>query len=200
MLGYEYRVVTCLIVFPVHLQAGKANLGLSGVYIGTKRLSGVISEPKKPHFLTFFFGTKRNFFQPKRSFLSWEHLVNSFERQSCVVEHHLGHTVKLRSVLVQTSTHQETQFFEVFWLNTQLFSCRNAVFIVATPCKSNWTAILWFWASRQSHSKISKRYSADHNTPKHPIFWYNCLAQTATFCQKSGHFYYWCTFHNQTGT
>ena len=52
MLGYEYGVVICLIVFPVHLQAGKANFGLSGVYIGTKRLSGVISEPKKPHFST----------------------------------------------------------------------------------------------------------------------------------------------------
>ena len=68
MLGYEYRVATCLIVFPVHLQAVTANLGLSGVYIGTKRLSGVISEPKKPHFLTFFLAQNAIFFNQKGRF------------------------------------------------------------------------------------------------------------------------------------
>ena len=67
MLGYEYRVVTCLIVFPVHLQAGKGNLGLTGVYIGTKRFSGVISNQRNRIFWRLF-DTKQNFFQTKRSF------------------------------------------------------------------------------------------------------------------------------------
>ena len=120
MLGYEYRVVTCLIVLPVHLQAGKANLGLSGVYIGTKRLSGVISEPKKPHFLTFF--------------------------------------------LAQNA----------------IFLTKKVVFILGTPCKFIWAAILCGWASFGSYSKIAKRFSADQHTPRNPIFW-SFLAQNATF-------------------
>ena len=161
MLGYEYRVVICLIDFPVHLRAGKAILCLTGVYIGTKRFSGVISEPKRPHFLTTFLARNAIFSDQKRSFLSSEHLVHSFGWLYCEFEHHLSHTVKLRSILVQTSTPKEVEFFEVFWLKTQFLSNRNAVFIIATPFKSNWMAILWFWASWQSHSKISKRFSAD---------------------------------------
>ena len=76
---------------------------------------------KETAFFDVFFGTKRIFFQTKRAFLSWEHLVNSIERQSCVFEHHLSHTVKLRSVLVQTSTPQETQFFEDFGSKRNFF-------------------------------------------------------------------------------
>ena len=67
MLIYEYRIVICLIVFHVHLQAGKAILGLTGVYIGTKRFSGVIPEPNKPHFDVFFWH-KTQFFPNKKVF------------------------------------------------------------------------------------------------------------------------------------
>ena len=142
---------------------------------------------KETAFFDIIFGPKRNFFQTKRSFLSSKHLVHSFGRLYCEFDHHLSHTVKVRSVLVKTSKTKEAKIFEVFWLKTHFFSNRNAVFIVATPFKSNWMAILWFWASWQSHSKISKRVSADKNTPKNPIFWCFCLAQNA-FLSENGHF------------
>ena len=77
---------------------------------------------KDTAFFDNIFGPKRNFFLTKRPFLSSEHLLHSFGWLYCEFEHHLSHTVKMRSVLVKTSKTKEAKFFDVFWLKTNFFS------------------------------------------------------------------------------
>ena len=161
MLGYEYRVVTYLIDFPVHLWAGKANLGLTGVYIGTKRFSGVISEPKRPHFWQIFW-PETQFLPNKKALLI---LGTPCAFIWAAILWVWASSESYSKIAKRFSADKHTQRIWIFWSflaqNAIFFSNRNAVFIIATPFKSNWMAILWFWASWQSHSKISKRFSAD---------------------------------------
>ena len=58
---------------------------------------------------------------------------------------------------------------KIFWLETQIFLNQVAFFIVATPCVSNWVAILWVLASSSSYSEFPKRLSV-LNTQKKTTF------------------------------
>ena len=133
--------------------------------------------PQKPTFLTFF-GQKRKIFPHKVIFMLSQHLVHLIWRLDFDVELHLSHTVKFRSLLVQTWKPMKPIFLTFFGPKRKLF-LHKVPFINATSCKSNSVAIQWVWASSESYSKNPKRFSADMITSKSHFL--TLLARNANF-------------------
>ena len=131
-----------------------------------------------------FFGQKRKLFPHKVIFLLSQHLVHLIWRLDFDVEHHLSHTVKFRSLLVQTWKPMKPIFLTFFGPKRKLFSHKFIFFIVTTLCASDLAATLGLWDSSESYSKIPERFSADLKTPKYQFFWRSSAQNVIFFLIK----------------